>query len=376
MSIEKELENNNDGNSDIEPHTEADVLPLYMEKSRYHYYNESIPNPNILFYTAGTGMRVDTVQFYKMLVRKDAQFRTVVNVRKLAVVSCDWEIIPYDSSDDAVEHANLVKDMFDYRISSMKHLLTQMMDAIITGYTVHEILTELDENGNEIIKELVFRNPDRFEFGVDGKFYLVDTVSPKKRELNVKHFLIHRNEATPENPYGESVLGEASFWLYYLKSGNWKDWAQFNERFGQGILKGEYERGDVKAMNQTFEALRQLRSNGYAVFEKGSNVDILEASRKTGDYKDLLNEIDRAIAKMVLGQELTTSTGSGAGSYALGKIHQGTFSNIVMSDRANIEESINTLIRNILRRTFLNLDKFPKFKFKSILTNQDEGVEK
>jgi phage gp29-like protein len=371
VSIDKDLKNKTIENIETKPHTEADVLPVYKEKSRYHYYNESIPNPNILFYTAGTGMRVDTVQFYKMLVRKDAQFRTVINVRKLAVISCDWDIIPYSKTEEAIEYADFVKDIFENRIPSMRACLNQMMDAIVTGYTVHEVLTKLDEHGNETVKELVYRNPDRFEFGIDGKFYLVDSVNLRRRELDTKHFLIHRNDANPENPYGESVLGEASFWLYYLKSGNWKDWAQFNERFGQGILKGEYERGDIRAMNQTFDALKQLRSNGYAVFEKGSNVDIIEASRRTGDYKDLLNEIDRAIAKMVLGQELTTSTGSGSGSYALGKVHQNTFDNIVMSDRANLEESINDLIRNILRRTFPGLNKFPKFKFKVKTANEE-----
>lgn len=351
------------------PHLKPSVLPVYKDNNRFKYYLDTVPNPNILFYTANTGMKVDTVQFYKMLVRKDAQFRTVINVRKLAVISADWEIIPSNKSKEAIEFKQFIENMFNNRVPSLRKNLTQMMDAIVTGYNVHEIITETDEKGNEVIKDLLYRNANRFQFGTDGSLYLLNnntgitTQREKVKKLDKKHFLIHTNEATSENPYGESVLGEASFWLYYLKNGNWKDWAQFNERFGQGILKGEYERGNIKAMEQTFIALRQLRSNGYAVFEKGSNVEIMEASRNAGDYKTFLNEIDTAITKMVLGQELTTTTGNGSGSYSLGRVHQNTFENIILSDRKNLEETINALIKNMLTRSFKDLREYPKFKF-------------
>jgi phage gp29-like protein len=344
-------------------HTIPDVNAVYQEQNRLKHYPDTVPNPNIMFNTASTGMRVDTVQFYKMLVRKDPQFRTVINLRKLAVVESEWEIIPADDSNLSMELADYMNDMLRHDLSSFRKNMMEMMDAIVTGYTVQEILTTIDKHGNEVLKALLYRNPDRFEFGSDGELYLIKPNSLKPKRLNRRHFLIHTNDATPENPYGESVLGEASFWLYYLKNGNWKDWAQFNERFGQGILKGEYERGNIKAMEQTFDALRMLRSNGYAVFEKGSNVEILEASRNAGDYKTFLNEIDRAIAKMVLGQELTTSTGSGSGSYSLGKVHQSTFDSIIRSDRLNLEETINGLIREILGRTFKSQHKMPRFSF-------------
>ncbi len=348
---------------DTKPHSTPMVHPAYEDEIRLRHYSDTVPNPNILFNTSSTGIRVETVQFFKMLVRKDPQFRTVVNVRKLAVVSGDWDIVPADDSKDALEMAEFVKDMFEHSLPSFRKNLMEMMDAIVTGYTVQEIITRLDENKKEVLTNLLYRNPDRFEFGNDGAFYLIRPHGKRHKRLNRRHFLIHTNDATPENPYGESVLGEASFWLYYLKNGNWKDWAQFNERFGQGILKGEYERGNIKAMEQTFDALRKLRSNGYAVFEKGSNVEILEASRNAGDYQTFLCEIDRAIARMVLGQELTTSAGEGYGSYSLGKVHQSTFDNIVRSDRQNLEESVNGLIREILERNFAGLKRMPRFRF-------------
>ncbi len=349
---------------DVQNGVKTIVPAIYEENKRFKHYQDSVPNPNILFHTANTGIRVDTVQFYRMLVRKDSQFRTVVNVRKLAVVSSDWDIV----SDDDCELTVWVRDMFRNSISSFRKRLTEMMDAIVTGYTVHEIITERDSNGNEIITDLLYRNPERFEFGSDGSFYLSGNYRNDRKELPIDSFLIHTNEATPENPYGESVLGEASFWLYYLKNGNWKDWAQFNERFGQGILKGEYDAGNIRSRDGTFEALKSLRSNGYAVFEKGSNIEILEASRNSVDYKAMLNEIDKAISRMVVGQELTTSSGDGSGSYALGKVHEGTFANIVMSDRKNLEDTINGLIRKICLRNFPNTIRFPRFQF---VTNQN-----
>jgi phage gp29-like protein len=268
--------------------------------------------------------------------------------------------------------AEIMDNMLRHNLPSFRKNLMEMMDAIVTGYTVQEIITRIDSNGYEVLSNLLYRNPDRFEFGNDGAFYLIKPYGRSHHRLDRRHFLIHTNDATPENPYGESVLGEASFWLYYLKNGNWKDWAQFNERFGQGILKGEYERGNIKAMEQTFDALRKLRSNGYAVFEKGSNVEILEASRSAGDYQTFLSEIDRAIARMVLGQELTTSAGEGYGSYSLGKVHQSTFDNIVRSDRQNLEVTVNGLIREILRRNFKDLERMPLFRFVS--ENDKEGI--
>ncbi len=348
--------------------------PAYEEDRRFKHYKDSVPNPNILFYTANTGVRVDTVQFYKMLVRKDSQFRTVVNVRKLAVTSSDWEIISDGTADSSDEITKWVSDMFRNRIRHFRKHLMEMMDAIVTGYTVHEIITDVDSNGNYIITDLLYRNPERFEFGTDGTFYLLGNTRSDRKVLPKNRFLIHTNEATPENPYGESVLGEASFWLYYLKNGNWKDWAQFNERFGQGILKGEYEKGNINAMKETFEALKLLRSNGYAVFEKGSNIEILEASRNSIDYKDMLNEIDRAISRMIIGQELTTSAGMGKGSYSLGRVHEGTFANIVLSDRKNLEDTINEMIREICLMNFSDITVFPKFQFVSTVRGEDKSV--
>ncbi len=401
MDVDKNNSNDNEQNSLKQRN--VIVPPVYKEDNRLKYYKDSVPNPNILFYTANTGIRVDTVQFYKMLVRKDSQFRTVVNVRKLAAISSDWEIVADDYSDGTSDRPRVdsgagprvdsgagprrnymnssnahydnhlvdhditvwVRNMFRNHIKSFRKRLIEMMDAIVTGYTVHEIITELDANGNEVITDLLYRNPERFEFGSDGSLYLLGSLGVDRKMLPNEHFMIHTNDATAENPYGESVLGEASFWLYYLKNGNWKDWAQFNERFGQGILKGEYERGNIQAMRETFEALKLLRSNGYAVFEKGSNIEILEASRNSIDYKEMLNSIDKAISRMVIGQELTTSAGSGSGSYALGKVHEGTFTNIVMSDRYNLEDTINEMIRNICLRNFKSLTRFPKFRFVS-----------
>ncbi len=71
-------------------------------------------------------------------------------------------------------------------------------------------------------------------------------------------------------------------------------------------------------------------------------IELLEASRSSSvnTYADLCEFMNRAIAKVILGQTLTSET-SDAGTYALGKVHNEVRLDIVKADADALCEAIN-----------------------------------
>ena len=126
-------------------------------------------------------------------------------------------------------------------------------------------------------------------------------------------FFMTRRNATWRNPYGEALLSRL-YWPWFFRYNGWRFWMQFIERFGDPILTGR-----VMTPEQFVEVAQK---NGFAAVLAVGPDEAVDAVTPSGsaEHQRLVNELDRRIQKVILGQTLTTDVGR-SGSYAAAKVH-------------------------------------------------------
>ena len=154
-------------------------------------------------------------------------------------------------------------------------------------------------------------------------------------------FFLTRRNATWRNPYGEALLSRL-YWPWFFRYNGWRFWMQFIERFGDPILTGR-----VMTPEQFVEVAQK---NGFAAVLAVGPDEAVDAVTPSGsaEHQRLVNELDRRIQKVVLGQTLTTDVGR-SGSYAAAKVHDAVRRDKCMSDlrflRATAQKIVDWLWR-------------------------------
>ena len=122
--------------------------------------------------------------------------------------------------------------------------------------------------------------------------------------------------------------------LYLARRWDFRDWARFNEKYGQPVdVLSVPANADEAIKEATFAAIQNRGSDTAVMIPKRENqtaddgwdLDILEAGSGGGSgfnsFKLWLAELNDSIAITVLGQNLTTQISKGAGSKAAAQVH-------------------------------------------------------
>lgn len=96
------------------------------------------------------------------------------------------------------------------------------------------------------------------------------------------------------------------------KRGNFGDWAQYAEIFGMPFVLGKYDSTDTNARDQLFTALSEIGGKPYAAAPKSTEIEVVwnTGSGSTDLYKSLKDACDEQIMIGVLGETMTTISGS------------------------------------------------------------------
>lgn len=135
--------------------------------------------------------------------------------------------------------------------------------------------------------------------------------------------------------------------LVLLKRGNLSDFARFNEMFGFPMRIYEYDPHDPTARSECEKQAKAHGAAAYIIMPKGTTVQLADANKGGSQeaFSKLHQILNDEITIGVLGQTLTTST-TGVGSNALGKVHSGVELDIALEDRTMVELLINYSFRN------------------------------
>ena len=299
-------------------------------------------------------------------VLRDDQVQAVFAQRRLAVVSRPTRVVPGGPTRrDRLAAAFIEQTLAHIRWDTVTD---RMLYGRFYGYSVAECLWGRD--GKYVtLERLAVRNRRRFVFGPDSSLKLLTTTRPQGETLPERKFWVLSTGAdNDDEPYG---LGLAH-WLYWpvlFKRHLARFWLIALEKFGQPTVIGKYPRGaseaDIRSLQQAGEA---VRTDTVATMPEDVVLELLESARSGRmDYAGFYDRLDAAIAKVVLGQTMTTDDGA---SLSQADVHFTVRQDIVAADARLISDSFN---RSVVR--WLTDWNFPGAAYPTVERDMDEAPD-
>ena len=276
-------------------------------------------------------------QIYREVLRDD-QVASCFGQRRLSVVSKEWDVEAGGDRPIDKEAADFLKQQLQN--NRWDRVTNMMLYGVHYGFAVAEPLWGRD--GNRIIlAALKVRNRRRFGFDGQGRLRMMTMSNPMGELLPERKFWAFSTGADNDDEHYGLGLGH---WLYlpaFFKRNGLSYWMIFLEKFGMPTAKGTYsEGGDVNKLLQTLMAIGT--DSGVAVPE-GMQIELIEAARSgTADYSGLYATMDRAIAKVILGQ--VASTEGTPGKLGNDDLQGDVRLDLIKADADLINESFNDTI--------------------------------
>lgn len=316
-------------------------------------------NDNLDIKTGDTGFVVNNIEFFEKLMKKDTHIYGAVWSIIDSVTSRQWEIIPAKNSSKANKVADFVEQTIR-NLPDFTEVLQNLAYSVVTGVTFQEMIFD-NVNGKILPVDIVYRKPYNFKFNSEGELFYSNGFGSSDTALPKNKFLIHSYKGDATRRYGQSIIGERVFWMYYFKRMIWRFRVRFLERFGNPLMVHKFQTEEERIkMN---EALRYMASKGAIQVPEGSEILISEAIRDTQDFKNAIDDLNKEIEIAIVGQTATMTRESG-GSYASDYIRQDQFYNKVSSLLQSIENVLNNgLIKPLVLLNYPREKDFPKINF-------------
>jgi phage gp29-like protein len=305
----------------------------------------------------------------------DYKIASVLRTRKLSVAAADWDVEPYDDSDQAKMVADETKDFLS-AIPNFTQLKMDLLDAHYRGFAAGRAKRAMVDNDPKfpgMTREMVVEwEPIESRF-----FYFFESYEPRVMTYEVPHgiplpkeFLFHvvRDKPGPITR-GGTGRGIVKMWLY--KGYFTVDMASYLEKFGQPhvqvTIPGHYVEGSDE-LERAKAAARSLIADHIGLVPEGVAIELLETIKQTSTVKDTyiaaIQFCDEAIAMAETGHTLTSagSTVGGLGHGQEAKQAADVKQEIKEYDAMGLEETINDqLIRPRHLRQYGDKVPAPRF---------------
>lgn len=271
-------------------------------------------------------------------VLSEPQVMSTYQQRRNAVTSCEWRV-------EAASDRRIDKKAAEWLESNLRHVgwdnvTDKMLYGVFFGYAAAELIWTV-RDGLLAWDKIKVRDRRRFRFTVDGELRLLTLQNMLEGEPCAAPYFWHvaTGASHDDEPYGLG-LGHWLYWPVLFKKNGIKFWLTFLEKFGSPTALGRYDVGATPTeINRLLGALAAIQTDGGVVVPKGIEIELLEAARSgTADYKTLHDTMDETIAKIVLGQTMTSEDGS---SEAQANVHHDVRQDIIKADSDLISESFN-----------------------------------
>lgn len=270
-------------------------------------------------------------------IYKDDQVKSCMQQRISAVVAANWDVLPGDDEDPrSVQAAADAKAM----ISKLKwdRVTSKMLLATLNGYAVAEF--EFGEaDGRHDIIGIKVKHARRFRYDKDMKLRMLTRTNMRPGILvpPEKFWVLTYGSDNDDEPYGEG-LAEWLYWPTLFKRNGVAFWNKFLDRFASPPIVAKGRATDQAELDKMMRMIRDLRSGGAVATSDRFSIELLQAARTTGDFKEMIAIMDAAIAKIILSQTMTTDNGS---SLAQGQVHANVKLDLVKADADELSDSFN-----------------------------------
>ncbi|MBR2872097.1 MAG: DUF935 family protein [Lentisphaeria bacterium] len=315
---------------------------------------------NAIMDTANSGDTREQVQLAAEILEKNADILQALNTRKDAVLGLPWRVQGTDDprSQKAAEHLeNVLRNCGDaYDADSFEELLSDMLNALLPGFAVSEILWEPGGGlrGFRHIPQHHFTFADSFEP------LLVTDEEPSGVLLPRERIVYNNIRVHGRDPVRGGLIRPLA-WLHCFKHISEKDLLSFIERHGMPFIAAKVDPAtyDIEK-NKIKQLVRNFGSSGGGVFTRAVELQLLESSYDGGAYFKLLDYLEAAVSKVILGQ--TASSGDSSG-WSKGDAQSQVRQDILESDCAKLMRLVNTqIVKPFVRYNYGSTIPLPRFE--------------
>lgn len=264
----------------------------------------------------------------------------------------EWQI---KAASDASQDKGIAEFIEQYFLSiNPRDLFEDVVEAKYKKFTVLEYVNWDVIDNKQVPTELkkVHQKYFRYDPNDDNKLK-IDHGTERLEDIPEKAALVIEYR---KNPVFLPVLRD-----YILKEFGVEAWAAFMETFGEPFIIGKYPpNSDAAFIKQVEDAVNNIGASSRGTAPIGSEFEIKESSRNTGDHKIFVERCDGGISIAILGHENAVKESSGmkiGENLAPYKVKR----EIALDDIHFIETHLNRLIKFLVRRNYPAVTKFPTF---------------
>jgi len=298
------------------------------------------------------------------MLDNDAHLASVYRDMVGAVAGLDWEILPFDDSDQAKTYQQTVEEW----AYSHSEELEAMLPQLIAGefYPLSGAGIEWDVS-TYLPKRFIEIDPMRWYWDPTTNSLRIRTLKETffGEEIPPNEFLLYRSALRPGKGR-EGGLWKPTAWLYLFKHFSMSEWMQFAEIFGKPFRVAYYNRREDK--DSIYQAMLDLGANAAGVFPAGTIVELKEANRSGAvDVYHKLHEVcNDEMSELFVGHSLITHAKQGAGTLAgngAQKVHEKIARSIARRTQAVVGKYLFQPITRF-QHGVAAIDKTPKLKLK------------
>lgn len=308
---------------------------------------------------------------YEDIEEKDAMVGSALDTRKDGVLSRSRRVLHADDTVEAKQLAAFIEETLENYIDvqagerfGFDQVLFEALDAVGKGVSIGEII--YGEAADRIfIRAVRFKPQHLFAFGEVGKSpyststYMYPQTGPLRLRPGVSvdgidpdmplpenKFLVHTYRPRYSNRWG-TPLDRKVFWPSWFKRASVKQWLRFLEK-GPGSVVARYRDGaSTDEQNKALEAAQAINEEPAVALPAKFLVEVMQHVRQAmgSAYREMVDDFcNNEIARVILGQTLTSRGSEGGGSRALGEVHQQVRQEKIEVDAKSLMMCVNTQI--------------------------------
>ena len=310
-------------------------------------------------------------ELFMDIEEQDSSIGANIQTRKRAILTLDWRIAEPRNATPEEEKLQTEIDELFYQYPNLENLLMDMMDAVGHGFSAIEIEWKL-ENGKYIPHNFIPRPQSWFKLDKNDNLLLKTPNNPMGEPLRPFGWVVHSHKSRSVQ-LARMGLFRTLAWLYMFKHYSVRDFAEFLELYGMPIRIGKYGAGATNEEKRTLlRALAQIRHNAAGIMPDSMTIELHNAANTgagsgNNPFLQMVDWCEKSIARLILGQTLTSGADGKSSTNALGNVHNEVRRDLLVSDAKQVAQTITQQI--ILPYLQINVDpnialhRVPYFEF-------------
>jgi phage gp29-like protein len=287
---------------------------------------------SILKVRGGNDLRI-----YETIARDD-QVKAALEQRRNRILSWEWSVEPgkrrfMEATDQDQKAADYLRETLE--AIAFDNIIGKMHWGTWYGYAVGELMYAKD--GQYVVLDdtrggIRVKRARRFRFGKEMDLRLITQGDRWEGEsLDPMKFWYYSYGAdNDDDPYGLG-LAHYCYWPVTIKRDGIVAWMAFFKKFGRPFRLGKYQPGTSETEQQKLKSVvRAFGTDDGGIVPDGMVIELIESSRNgTADHSQVADYMDRAIAKIILGETMTLEA---EGGQYKGDIHEQVLDSMCQTD--------------------------------------------